>query len=380
MAYPLIRLIFDRRKTASNTRDGSVEIVVSYERKRCWFGTGVRVIARCWNAKSCSVVRREDSDALNEQIARRLSDVRAKTEALWRDGRFTLENLKSAVKNQRIDMPPLDWFERRIQSRPLSEGTRKQHIVALKLWRSCGLFQSWGDFTLTNIEKYDALLRSKVSRATLYNYHKRLKVYINDAVQHGYLTASPYALFKVHRVDDVSTIKYLTADEVERLRSVQLDGPLDRVRDCWLFCFYTGISFAELEGLKPDDLIHEGDAVYYEKKRKKTGVSFRVLLIDEARALLDKYGGQLPVITNQKYNYFLKIVAVAAKIDKPLTSHMARHTFATFALGHGVPRDVIAAMLGHSGLREVDRYAKRVQSDIDEQYKRISDAIKKAPE
>lgn len=377
MRQPTITVVYDRRHVADATRLGTVEISVTYQSKRIFIGTGVRVPKPQWNAKGSFVHRRVDGDVLNEMIRDRVADVRRKVSELWTAGNFSIESLKAAMKQRAVVAAPLDWIEQRIMARDIAEGTRKQHIVALKMWRRSGLFASWSDFTLDTIERYDAMLRGKVSRATLYNYHKRLKVYINDAVAHGLLASSPYSLFKVKKADDVSTIKFLTDEELERLRGVKLSGPLDRVRDCFLFCTYTGLSYADMAALKPTDLIHEDGGTYFEKKRKKTGVSFRVLLIDEALALLGKYGGTLPVITNQKYNYFLKIVATAAGIDKPLTSHMARHTFATFALRHGVPRDVIAAMLGHAGLREVYRYAKRMQSDIDEQYKMLGGAFKK---
>jgi integrase len=376
MAYPKIRLIYNRRKTATRAEAAAVEIVVTYNRQRCWVSTGVRVTLPHWNDRLGMVVRHVDMEGMNRQITSRVDDVREKIDMLWRDGTFSIEALKAAMKQRAVVAAPLDWIEQRIMARDIAEGTRKQHIVALKMWRRSGLFASWSDFTLDTIEKYDAMLRGKVSRATLYNYHKRLKVYINDAVAHGLLASSPYSLFKAKKVDDVSTIKFLTDEELERLRGVKLSGPLDRVRDCFLFCTYTGISYADMAALKPTDLIHEDGGTYFEKKRKKTGVSFRVLLIDEALALLGKYGGTLPVITNQKYNYFLKIVATAAGIDKPLTSHMARHTFATFALRHGVPHDVIAAMLGHAGLREVDRYAKRLQEDVDKQYIKLEKAFR----
>lgn len=375
MRQPTITLVYDRRHVATATRLGTVEISVTHKSKRIFIGTGVRVPKPQWNARGSFVHRRADGDVLNEMISERLADVRRKVSELWTAGRFTLDALKESMKQGKVTITPLEWMRQRIEQRPISESTRKQHETAWKLWRDCGLFNSWESITLATIEAYDRIVRQRVGRSTVYNYHKRLKIYLGEAVRHGLLKSSPYDIFKVKRVDDVTTIKYLTAEEVEMLKAAKVGEVLDRVRDLWLFSYYTGLSYAELSTVG-SSLVHEEGRTYIETKRKKTGVPVRLLLISEAAAILKKYGGTLPVITNQKYNYFLKILATAAGIEKNLTSHMARHSFATFALKAGVPKDVIAVMLGHSGMREVDRYARRLQEDVDAEFLRLENVHK----
>lgn len=368
MSYPIISIKHDRKGRATDHRPALVEVVVSYERKRIYLSTGVKLCAKEW--KDGNVTRRADAYDLQQQIDTVASHVRDVTARLWKAGTFSLESLKREVTTQKDDTKPkpMEWIARRIEERPTRESTKRQHRVAFKFWEEQELFKEWSDFNLSTIERYDALVRAKVGKSTLFDYHKRLKIYVNDAVKHGLLEKSPYAQFKLQRADDVMTIRYLTLDEVQQLKSAELSGPLAKVRDCWMYCFYTGIAYAELASLKKEDFVEENGHTYMMKHRQKTDAPIRVMLLDEAVALLNKYEWNLPVMTNEKYNYYLKIVATAAGIDKRLTSHMARHSFATWALKMGVPRDVIAVMLGHRGLREVDRYARRLQEDVDEQY------------
>lgn len=375
MKYPKITIVYDRRHVASQAHNGSVEICVTYAQKRTFIGTGVRVKKNEWN-KAGFVCRRADAEDLNDMMNARLKDVRDRVNELWKLNRFTIDALKAYMTQGRAIVTPLEWIAKRIEERPIRESTKRQHRTALKFWERCGLFGTWEGIDLAAIEKYDAMVRKGVSESTRYNYHKRLKIYLADAVRHGMLQSSPYNIYKVKRFDDVTTIKFLTVEEVEMLKAAKVGEVLDRVRDLWLFSFYTGFSYAELAAFDAAKIVKNGRRHYYEAHRLKTGAPVKCLIVSEARALLAKYNGVLPVISNQRYNGYLKLLATAAGIEKNLTSHMARHSFATFALSKGVPRDVIAVMLGHTGTREVDRYAKRLQEDVDVQYMKLEKAFK----
>ena len=376
MKFPKITIIYDRRHVATQAHNGSVEICVTYAQKRTFIGTGVRVKKNEWN-KAGFVWRRSDAEQLNDMITNRLTDVRNRVNELWRLNRFSIDALKAYMTQGHIVVTPLEWIAKRIEERPIRESTKRQHRTAWKLWKKCGLFETWEGIDLAAIEKYDALVRKGVRESTRYNYHKRLKTYLADAVRHGMLQSSPYNIFKVKRFDDIATIKFLTCEEIDMLKAAKVSDLLDRVRDLWLFCFYTGFSYAEMAAFDAAKITKNGRRHYYEAHRLKTGAPVKVLIVSEARAIIAKYNGVLPVISNQRYNGYLKLLAAAAGIDKPLTSHMARHSFATFALSKGVPRDVIAVMLGHTGTREVDRYAKRLQEDVDTQYLKLERAFRR---
>ena len=104
----------------------------------------------------------------------------------------------------------------------------------------------------------------------------------------------------------------------------------------------------------------------YEGKRGKTGQEFAFMMLSGARRILEKYGGKLPMISNVKYNQYLKVVAQMAKIDKPISSHWARHTGATILLNDGgVDMEVVARILGHSSTKQTRQtYAKLLDKTV----------------
>lgn len=109
----------------------------------------------------------------------------------------------------------------------------------------------------------------------------------------------------------------------------------------------------------------------YTGKRDKTGKQFTIPMLKSALDILHKYSGKLPIISNVKYNAYLKVVAQAAGIDKPLTTHWARHTGATLLLNEGVPMQIVSKICGHSSIKMTEQiYAKLLDETV-------VDAIKK---
>ena len=376
MSYPTITVKHNRKGNAGKDGTALVEVVVCHERKRVYLSTGVRLALREWN--NGKVVRRLDASECQRQIEQVSGLVRDIVAQLWGENRFSLQALKDEFSTQRTasSLAPHEWIVQRIGESHLRDTSKEHHYSLVRYLRKTHQFERWSDFTVANVEKFDSLVRDRVSKqSTVYNYHKRLRVWVRAAVRAGILERSPYDQFHCDKGEDLLAIRYLTMEEIERLRQAKLQGVLEKVRDLWLFGFYTGLGYAEIASLTREDCVTENGRTYLVKRRQKTGVPVKVLLMSEAVALLEKYGYNLPTMSNQKYNYFLKIAATAAEIEKNLTSHMARHSFATYALKMGVPRDVIAVMLGHRGLREVDRYARRLQEDVDEQYKKLEESL-----
>jgi integrase len=106
--------------------------------------------------------------------------------------------------------------------------------------------------------------------------------------------------------------------------------------------------------------------VIYKGKRHKTGQDFTIVLLKPALAIIKKYNGKLPIISNVKYNLYLKAAVKYAKIDKPVTTHWARHTGATILLNEGkLPMHIVQHILGHATIRETERtYAKVLDKSI----------------
>jgi len=150
------------------------------------------------------------------------------------------------------------------------------------------------------------------------------------------------------------------------------------IRDVFVFCSHTGLSFIDIKNLQYSDLkVMPSGRTWIEKPRQKTKVIYQVPLMPEAKALVEKYRHYpekndpslvFPVLSNQKMNAYLKEIATLCDIEKDLTTHVARHTFATtIALNNGITKDVIAKMLGHSTTKETDLYAVVEQQLIESQ-------------
>src|SRR5690606_34251677 len=177
--------------------------------------------------------------------------------------------------------------------------------------------------------------------------------------------------------------EYLTQGELESMLKKEFGFErLDTVRDMFLFCCYTGLAFADIEKLNEDDLVKDINGNKWIKtKRKKTKVLSSIPLLSIPEAIIDKYKDHprvitkktlLPVYTNQRTNSYLKEIAIACGIKKTLTTHLARHTFATtVTLSNGVPIESVSKMLGHTSLKTTQIYARVLDSKISDDMEKL---------
>ena len=175
---------------------------------------------------------------------------------------------------------------------------------------------------------------------------------------------------------------HLTKSELELLASKPiLNARLERIRDVFTFCCFTGLAFTDVDNLWAEHITtDEQGALWIHKPREKTTVMSRVPLLPHPIRLLEKYrddpelqaqGKLLPVPSNQRMNAYLKELAVICNIDKTLTTHVARHTFACLAVEYGMPIDVLAKILGHTNTNMTRHYAKFSESLIGREMQKI---------
>lgn len=147
---------------------------------------------------------------------------------------------------------------------------------------------------------------------------------------------------------------------------------MEQVRDIFIFSCYTGLSYVDICELTRSNIrMAFDDNLWIIKKRHKTKVTSNIRLLDIPKAILNKYEGKLkngqllPVISNQKMNDYLKEIATVCGIDKNVTFHLARHTFATtITLANGVPIESVSKMLGHTDIRTTQIYAKVIDAKL----------------
>jgi site-specific recombinase XerD len=141
------------------------------------------------------------------------------------------------------------------------------------------------------------------------------------------------------------------------------------VRDIFIFCCFTGLAYADVKKLTKDDVVIGVDGEQWIKTRRiKTDTRSNIPILPIAQTIIEKYMDNelmkvknlvLPVLSNQKMNAYIKEIADLCGINKNLTFHLARHTFATtVTLSNGVPIESVSKMLGHTNLKTTQHYAK----------------------
>lgn len=375
MKYPTMRFVFDRKKLATKQKKGLVQIEVLSERKKKYISTSVKLYSDQWHEKR-KVINSVNSIELNALLDGQMANLQKFVlELVHNNQPFDFEKLDAFLEKSTVSKSFIDFVRNRIHERTdIEKSTRKQHRTLLQSLEKFGKINYMDDLTKANITLYNEFLHQQgISQPTINNYHKRMKRYIHEAMKFGLLDADPYNGLSFER-GKFEKRKYLTEKELETIRSCKINVPsIDRVRDLFLFQCYTGLAYADFE----KDVEERNGKYIIADRRKKTNEDYKIVLLSPAIEILKKYDYKLPVITNQKYNVSLKVVAQYAGIDKNITTHMGRHTFAVFALNNGVPIEIVSKMLGHTNIRTTQIYAKVLNSEVEKGFDLLEKKIKK---
>lgn len=237
------------------------------------------------------------------------------------------------------------------------------------------------------ISQFDAFLKTEknCSHNSSITRLKNIKKIINLSLENNWINKNPFAFyrFKQETVDPV----FLTMEEIKTIYSKEITiGRIDQVRDIFIFCCMTGLAFSDVKTLKSEHVVKDDSKNYWiRKKRQKTKNMCNIPLLPVAQQILDKYketpnknGELLPVLSNQKMNGYLKEIADLCGIKKTLTTHVARHSYATsVCLANGVSMENVAKMLGHSDTSITQHYARVLDSSILRDMKAVETALKK---
>jgi len=222
-----------------------------------------------------------------------------------------------------------------------------------------------------------ALFKAEMNKRFGANYTAtiigKVKSAFQFAFESGKIPYTPFAGIKLERKRETDTVKYLTAEQLSAIRNLELDTPhIERVRNLFLFQCGCGLAVADLMKLVPDDF--EIDAkthsIYIKKKRQKTDIEFVSVLIGDAPSIIENWDFIVPKISPQKYNDYLKVIGGYIGVEK-LTTHMARHTYATQLLNSGIPIEVVQKSLGHSSPYMTRIYAKLMDRTVIDNISRI---------
>jgi len=179
-------------------------------------------------------------------------------------------------------------------------------------------------------------------------------------------------------------VVFLSSDELKDLEEFKFSQyRLEQVKDCFIFSCYTGLAYNELKRFSKQHIVKGfDDALWIQMTRQKTQKQISIPILPKAQGLIDAYitdNAELifPVLSNQHYNSYLKEIAGIVGINKRLTTHTARKTFAsTVLLYNDVPMEIVSELLGHSNMSITQaHYGKVVQNKVSEEMKRLNNKL-----
>ncbi len=241
-------------------------------------------------------------------------------------------------------------------------------------------------FTGEVIRAYEVFLKTEkdMSQNTLIRYMKALKKITNRCIANDWIHKDPFVGIKFR--EEPTEPEFLTIEELNRIYECEPGCKrLEVVRDMFLMSAFTGLAFTDVSQLTEDHIVTDNDGnKWIRKPRQKTKQMSNIPLLDIPLAIIEKYQGDkkaakkgvlLPIPCNQVMNRYLKEIATICKINKHLTMHTARHTYATLCLSQGVSLKNVSSMLGHASVKMTERYARVLDSSILRDMNAIRDTL-----
>ena len=242
------------------------------------------------------------------------------------------------------------------------------------------------DFTGEAIRAYEVYLKTEkdLCQNTLIRYMKALKKITNRCLANDSIQKDPFNGIKFR--EEPTEPEFLTLEEVDRIYNCNPGSKrLEVIKDMFLMSAFTGLAFTDVSQLTEDHIVTDNDGnKWIRKPRQKTKQMSNIPLLDVPLAIIEKYQGDkkaakkgvlLPIPCNQVMNRYLKEIAEICKINKHLTMHTARHTYATLCLSQGVSLKNVSKMLGHASVKMTERYARVLDSSIMRDMNSIRDTL-----
>ena len=379
------RIIYDRRKLSALDKLGAVEIEVYIDRyHRKFISTGVKCYPHEW--ANGMVQYNPNAQAYNEKIIGKLREVQKKfAQAKYMMGgrispAMLLESLTDRRNRSDKNSSFIEWMLVTLQARTdIQEQTKNRHRVVIDALLRYGGIRKFADLTPQRVMAFDEFLRHEKDRmqTTLKNYHKVVAGYTKKAKFDSLIDDDPYDHVHIERGKSKER-RPLTEDEVLIIREwMPTSRQLEKARDLFIFSCYTGLAYADAQSFVFAEHTTIIDGKYYiDGARIKTGERYLTPILAPALDILKKWDYRLPIMSNVRMNYSLHEIEALLGINKPLTSHVARHTFATLTLSKNVPIAVVQRLLGHSDIKTTQIYAKVMAKTVADAVGGLDDILK----
>lgn len=374
MKKEILTVVFDRKKTLAKTGEGKVEICIYFNRVERKFVTIKTCSEALWTRYKKSRELKKELQIYQEVIERMQKNREQMTiETLNSYMGLSTDRKQDDLELKRLSMSAdgfIDFMRSCIAKEKLARSTEKHKYGTIEAIIRFGRLSRFNQLTPNNIVAFDDFLHGESDRkiCTIFSYHKVVKVYTKLAFQFGYIPADPYD----HPLCHFDHGKYaerkpLSEEELLKIRSLEhLTSKEEKVRDLFVFCAYTGLAYIDSQKFDFNTMTEEvNGTTYIDGRRVKTGNTYYTPILPPAMEVLEKYNYQLPHISNQKANDYLHVIESRCNLNKSLTTHVARHSFATLVLSYDIPIENVARMLGHSNIRTTQIYSKILKSTIE---------------
>lgn len=394
-----ITLHFYAKSTKANTK-GLVPIYVrlTVDGKRLEFSTKKFVEKSKWSSELSKMKgTTEEARSINSYLDLMKAKVlEVQMELLHRNEALTIENFKNKIlgteERQRMLVPIFQDHNNKIKElvgKEYAPGTLERYTTSLKHTIE---FMQWrynvSDIDITKIDHafitdYEFWLRSvrNCANNTAVKYIKNFNKIIKICLANDWLDKNPFANYK-SKVKEVERV-YLNEIEIQSIIEKEFATErLSLVRDIFLFSCFTGLAYIDVKNLTKSHISYgiDGEKWIF-THRQKTESASKIPILPVTQMIIDKYENHpqclnedklLPILSNQKMNAYLKEIAGVCEIEKELTFHIARHTFATtVTLTNGVPIESVSKMLGHKNLRTTQHYAKVLDRKVSDDMKAL---------
>jgi site-specific recombinase XerD len=389
-----ITLHFYAKSTKANT-SGQLPIYIrlTVDGKRMEFSSKKFIDATKWSAELSKMKgTSEEARSLNEYLNLMKSKIYdIQMELIHKNELLTLEVFKNKLigieERSRTLIPIFQDHNNKIKElvgKEYAPGTLERYKTSLKHTID---FLEW-KYKVSDIEidkinhafitAYEFYLRSvrNCANNTAVKYIKNFSKIIKICLANNWIDRNPFSNYKA-KVREVERV-YLSQEEIENI--INKDFKTERlslVRDIFLFSCFTGLAYIDVKNLTKSHISRgiDGEKWIF-THRQKTETASKIPILPITQMIIDKYEDHpeccnqnklLPILSNQKMNAYLKEIAGVCEIEKELTFHIARHTFATtVTLTNGVPIESVSKMLGHKNLRTTQHYAKVLDKKVSE--------------
>lgn len=390
MTTQSIKILFVISATRKNKK-GLVPLVcrITYLGKRKPFATGLFINPNNWDSNlQLSKPPNEDNNQINTQLSLIKQEINQAFLFLQvQKEQFDVDDIYLKYKGEDVKqaktlMEVFTMHNNKMNALVGIEYTKstyskfteaKQHIEDFLMYQNKKKNILLEDISLKFLQDFDYYLKTKKAfkQITINKSIQRVRKIIKLAIAEGFLFTDPFLLYKPKKV--INNVTYLTTEELFELENHIFSQPrLDQVRDMFVFCCYTGLPYQEMANLTKKNIVKKfDDKLWIDMYRQKTKKQLSVPLLPKAISIIGKYQDSkniLPIISNQKFNSYIKEIAEIIGIEKKLTHHIARKTFATTVLLYNdVPMEIVSELLGHSKLSTTqEHYAKVVQKKVSE--------------